>query len=551
MVAHRSRFLLLATASVISGLLEGYVLVLVTSLAISVTDSSQLITPALGPTLSIRQATLVACILLAARLTMAFVAARVQAALSAEVTTGFRTSLVRAFFSASWEKISQERLGDMQVLLTTHTTAATGAVDATATLLIKAANLIALMVVAFVASPVAALVAIAFAIGIAGMLRPIVALTRRSAQALQLETRQLGTATTEATRLAVEARTLGIEHRMVGQLDELFDTARETMRRAKFALLIGPQLYQTAGLLLIALGAGAVATLDIANVQGVGATLVLLLRAFSNAQGGQNAYQRLTNSLPYLEGIKRREAELVASAPPPDTGIERVDSNEWAVRDVSFSYDGETPVLDGVSLSVASGEIVGIMGASGAGKSTLVELLLGLRQPDRGSLRLGDHEVSTIPRHCLVRHVGYVPQEPRLTTASIGDNIRFFRSLPDNAVVDAAVSAHVHDEIMARPGAYDASAGEAGAGLSGGQRQRLTVARALAAGPTTLILDEPTSSLDRASEEAINQTLWELRGEVTAIVVSHRPSTLAICDRVLTLQNGVLIEEPVVEQVRH
>ncbi len=134
--------------------------------------------------------------------------------------------------------------------------------------------------------------------------------------------------------------------------------------------------------------------------------------------------------------------------------------------------------------------------------------------------------------------MAYVPQEPRLFSASVADNIRFLRQLGAASVERAARLAHVHDEIMAMPAGYDTMIGQQADAVSGGQKQRICLARALAGSPEILLLDEPTSALDMLSEAAVETSLKSLHGAVTIFIIAHRLSVLGICDRALVLENG-------------
>lgn len=135
--------------------------------------------------------------------------------------------------------------------------------------------------------------------------------------------------------------------------------------------------------------------------------------------------------------------------------------------------------------------------------------------------------------------IATVPQDNQLIRATVADNIRFYRDdLADDAVVAAARRAHVHDEIMDLPDGYDTMLGQGVRQLSGGQRQRLGIARALVGDPLLIVFDEPTSALDSRSEQLVANTLDDLHGEVTMIVIAHRPATTAHCDRVVRLTNG-------------
>jgi ABC-type multidrug transport system fused ATPase/permease subunit len=207
--------------------------------------------------------------------------------------------------------------------------------------------------------------------------------------------------------------------------------------------------------------------------------------------------------------------------------------------DVHYRYDSERPALDGVTLTIEPNTTIGLIGPSGAGKSTIAELLLGLRAPTSGTITVDGTPIGDVRRADWTRLTAIVPQHQQLAPTSVGDNIRFLRDwLSDDDIVDAARSAHVHAEIMALPGGYGYELGSRNQGLSGGQRQRIAIARALAGQPQLLVLDEPTSALDAATEQLFRQTLDELHGHITIVVIAHRPATLEACDTVANLRDG-------------
>jgi ABC-type multidrug transport system fused ATPase/permease subunit len=192
------------------------------------------------------------------------------------------------------------------------------------------------------------------------------------------------------------------------------------------------------------------------------------------------------------------------------------------LRDVSFHYVDGQPVLADVSAEIAQHELVGVIGPSGSGKSTLVQLLLGLRTPTEGSVLAAGVDIRSLRHADWARKVTFVPQDPVLINGSIADNLRFYRDdITEQDIERAARQAGLHDEVMAFPDRYDHQVGDRGSNLSGGQQQRVCIARALAAHPDLLILDEPTSSLDAKSETLVRDTIDALRSEMSVIVIAR------------------------------
>ena len=209
---------------------------------------------------------------------------------------------------------------------------------------------------------------------------------------------------------------------------------------------------------------------------------------------------------------------------------------------VEYSYDGESLALRDVTMHIPEGKIVGLLGPSGSGKTTISQILLGLRKPTSGRATIGGVPADEISKGDAYNTVALVPQEPVLLQLSIMDNIKFFRDFEESEVIEAAKRAYLHDDIVRMPAGYDTLAGEGGGAVSGGQKQRLAIARALIGSPKLIVLDEPTSVLDGRTEKLIRQTLSELRGHVTVVIISHRLETTAQCDLLVVLSNGKIAD---------
>ena len=217
---------------------------------------------------------------------------------------------------------------------------------------------------------------------------------------------------------------------------------------------------------------------------------------------------------------------------------------ELALRDVTFAYpdNPEVRVLDGVTLTIAPREKVGVVGRSGSGKTTLLKLLLGYYRLPLGMVAL---DGQPIPNRRLAAAISYVPQDISLFHRSIRDNITYGApaGLCDADVEEAARRAHAHDFIVRAAQGYGTLVGERGIKLSTGQRQRIAIARALLDRKPLLVLDEATSALDSESERLVQHALEDLWQERTVIAVAHRLSTLLRMDRIVVLENGRIAEE--------
>lgn len=211
---------------------------------------------------------------------------------------------------------------------------------------------------------------------------------------------------------------------------------------------------------------------------------------------------------------------------------------------VHFSYDGR-PALRGVSLDVAAGATVALVGATGSGKSTLLKLLMRYLDADGGRIALDGVDITTYDPAALRELIGYVAQDPFLTDGTIAENIAYGASTVERARVErAARAAEIHDFVAALPNGYDALVGERGTQLSGGQRQRIALARAFYREPAILVLDEATSAVDNETEAAIQHSLARVSAarSLTSIVVAHRLSTVRHADAIHVFEQGEIVE---------
>jgi PrtD family type I secretion system ABC transporter len=251
----------------------------------------------------------------------------------------------------------------------------------------------------------------------------------------------------------------------------------------------------------------------------------LLIGGWKSMIEARGAWQRLCN-----RQLRSRETRLALPAPQGSLEVERL----------SYAMAPERPpLLRGVSFALRAGESLGIVGPSASGKTTLLRLLLGMRAPQAGKVRLDGADISRWDREALGRQVGYLPQDVELFAGSICANIARLQKPDAQAVIRAAKLAHAHELILRLPDGYDTEIGEGGCFLSGGQRQRIALARALYGDPRFVVLDEPNANLDEEGDAALAATLAELKTRgVTVVVVTHRRSLTSRLDRIAVLQNG-------------
>ncbi|MCE7003782.1 ABC transporter ATP-binding protein/permease [Kibdelosporangium philippinense] len=211
---------------------------------------------------------------------------------------------------------------------------------------------------------------------------------------------------------------------------------------------------------------------------------------------------------------------------------------------VSFTHAGaSSPLFTGLNLTVPNGTKVGLVGRSGGGKSTLSKLLLRMMDIHGGRIMIGGQDISKLKQADLRSLIAYVPQDPAMFHRTLKENIAFARpGATDEEILRAAKAAHVAEFAVDLPQGFDTLVGERGVKLSGGQRQRVALARAILRDAPILLLDEATSALDSESEILVQQALWQLMENRTAIVVAHRLSTVAQMDQLVVLDQGEIVE---------
>ena len=247
--------------------------------------------------------------------------------------------------------------------------------------------------------------------------------------------------------------------------------------------------------------------------------------------GFKQAVERLTDAF----GLPQERTEISIAHERP-TG--RVN-----LEHVHFQYTKDGPsIINGVRLQVDPGGVIAVVGTNGSGKTTLIKMIQGLYRPTQGRVLLDGADINQFTRHEMAQWIGYVPQETFLFTGTVRDNLVKGRpEATDDDLVEAAKKSGLHELVIDFPDGYATDIGEAGARLSGGMRQRLSIARALLGDPPVLLLDEPSSNLDREGEIELMETLEELAKNHTIIVISHAPGVLSRCRQVLVMQKGRIV----------
>ncbi len=326
-----------------------------------------------------------------------------------------------------------------------------------------------------------------------------------------------------------------------------FDTARKRMKVR--AGLVAFLITATFGAMLFGLYRGTEAVIEGRMSAGLlGQTLVyvtllvssvaVLAEVWGDVLRAAGAMERLSELLAAQSPIQDPPRAL--TLPPARAGATLV------LEDVHFHYPSrpDRPALQGLSLRLAPGETVALVGASGAGKSTVLQLLQRFYDAQQGRIELDGVPITQLPLQALRQRVGLVPQDSVIFSTNALENIRYGRpDATDEEVIAAARAAFAHDFISALPQGYETFLGERGVRLSGGQRQRISIARAILKNPPLLLLDEATSALDAESERVVQAALEAAMRQRSTLVIAHRLATVQRADRILVLDHGQIVEQ--------
>ncbi|MFC4530404.1 ABC transporter ATP-binding protein [Sphaerisporangium dianthi] len=276
--------------------------------------------------------------------------------------------------------------------------------------------------------------------------------------------------------------------------------------------------------------------------------IVVTFTYYSNTTGLMFEFNQIYRRMESVVTEAAQFTELLLTPPsvvdPEDPQPLRPADASVRFERVAFAHSGNSLLFDGLDLDIPAGTKVGLVGRSGGGKTTLTRLLLRLMDIDDGRILIGGQDISRLRQADLRSLIAYVPQEPAMFHRSLRDNIAFARpGATDDEIHQAAQAAHVTEFAETLPDGFGTLVGERGVKLSGGQRQRVALARAILRDTPILLLDEATSALDSESEILVQEALWRLMRDRTAIVVAHRLSTVVRMDRLIVLDKGHVVEQ--------
>lgn len=535
--ARRLATLLLISAS-IAGVFEAAALLLTVRVAVGLgtSDLDTVDLPLVGE-VSPGPILIVAGLCSVAVLLLHTLNSRLTANISARVLDRARTVAVESYVAAGWPTQALQREGALQESVTTLSIRTSLVVERLTLGSTQALSLMVFIAASLVVDPAATAVVMALGLVLVGGLRPITRATRRSSRVYVDANSSFAEDVSRLTSTSMELRVFGVQDAAAGELAASSEAVRVKQVHARSLLLLGSGLYKDLAVLLLVICIGGLVLVDSGQMSNMAVAVALMVRALASAQEVNSAYQSVNEGSASVFALRDRIAVLEAGASPVgDTPIVELSAIQF--RDVGYRYNEDVVALEDVSIRLEAGEALGVVGPSGGGKSTFVQVLLRLRPPTGGTVEVDGVDYREFSTSDWSKLVALVPQEPTLLEATIADNIRYYRDIGDDEIERAAAQANVLKEILRLPAGFETRLGPRGSGLSGGQKQRVAIARALVGRPKLLVMDEPSSALDVHSEQLLQATLEELKGDITTVIVAHRMKTIESCDRLLVLQDG-------------
>lgn len=546
----RRSIVLIALSSFLAGLVDGVLVILAVRMALEAADVR--VNPVRLPVVGVRlpsHLTIALTIALAVGAALVHLLTTANATrFSTEVLAAARRRAYLAHVRARWAHQQGERQGSLQETVTMANTVADSAL-ALADLINATLMVLTILAIGLLVSAVSVAIIVAFAFAVTLALRPFGRRVRRESRRTRETSIRLAEELGEVSTVSRELRAFGVYDSISVRLDGLNDVSARSARRSQFLIRYLWMLHSDVVVMFLVIAVSLIYGTRTSHFVGISTVAILVARALGSANQLQQARNRIDDSGPTVELFDERVSAMERES--VQFGDEELRSvHLLRLKDVSHEYVVGVPVLRSVDLEIRSGESIGLIGPSGAGKTTISEIVARLRAPTSGTIEVDGRPVDGFTEASWARQVAIVPQEPHLIEGSVMANIRFHRDwIDDEAVVAAARAAHVLHEIEALPNGFDTELGPRGAGVSVGQKQRLAIARALVDRPSVLVLDEPTSALDPRSERKLRETLVDLHGSIALVMVTHRMSTVDVCDRLVVVADGRIIASGGVETI--
>jgi ATP-binding cassette subfamily B protein len=529
----------LAVSSAAGGLLEATALAIIAQAGVAVAEASEtqldLTLGPVGTEATIGAALAVAAAMLVVRTLLLLYAAHLPARILSRLQAQMRNELWRSYVDADYSTQAAGSDGALQQIAINHVNRASGAVLYASMGLTALLALLVMLVVAVVVQPLAAVATVALGALLYRAYRPLSEVVKRAGFRNYQAVEAIGRVVNDASRSTLDRLSFGSSVGFTKRYEGAVEQAIDPTYREFFAHGALTATYQGIVLLVLLAGLVVAAALDSSSQLGAfGAVVLIVVRSGSYLQQIQAMTQRVSETQPYRKRVAG-VLDQYRRAARPVGGIELGRIETLEASDLAYAYPGTLlPVVDGFSLELTRGDLVGIAGRTGIGKTTILQLLLRLRRPDAGTYLVNGRAAHDYSEESWVSEVAFVPQEPALFQGTIAENIRMWRPIAEPEIQDSARRAHLDDDLARWDDGLEHRVDHSQV-VSGGQRQRIAIARAVAGSPSLLIMDEPTSAVDRDTAARLFDSIISLRGQMGVIVVAHDPAVLELCDRVIAL----------------
>src|SRR3989344_8042488 len=473
-----------------------------------------------------------------------FITQYLSVRIKADYERNTRENLLKSTFAADWPYLSEQKIGHLDQILTTHINGSSALLFYLGGAILVAANLIVYSLIAINISFVVAMLALVLGGAILFAFKPLFYKNRIISGEFVQKYKILAHYINENIIGIKTIKSMFIGNQVFKRGLAYFDNMRSLNVRVAVLENFTNVVLQPVGLFFIIGIFAFFYKTNTFNFASFAVIVYAINRIFVNIQLSQTQAHKIIAQIPHLMSVLDYEKEIIKHK-EEDPGVKKFNFYRLLeLKNISFTYKDGSRVLSNASFSVKKGEMIGLIGPSGAGKTTLVDILLRLLKPQEGLVLLDGGDIAEITMREWRTNVSYVSQDIFLINDTIANNIRFYtNSISDEDIKMAARIANIYDFIEKQPNGFKTAVGERGIRLSGGQRQRIVLARVLARKPQILILDEATSALDNMSEVLIQKSIEKLKGEITVIAIAHRLSTVMASDKLFVLDGGKIIEE--------
>lgn len=456
-----------------------------------------------------------------------------------------RCNLYQKTLQANWSYLLMHKIGYLENILMDDAAVVEKLLKNLTSNILELTRSAIYLFIAFNISPLISF----FTLGLSGTFllftKPLVYRTRKYAQKLELLRKEIAHRINESIIGVKSIKAAAIEKAIAEKGTEFFWTLRKLAIKLFFSSnIVSHSVEPLSVIFIILIFVISYRLQPNFNIVAFGVIIYLIRNVFGCMDSLQNNFHIVSQALPHARRIVSFQHDLERCQEQERGQGDFKFLNDLEFRNINFSYNKDKLALENISFKIKKGEMIGIVGSTGSGKTTIADLLLRLFEPQNGEILLDGKVIAHTRLGEWRNRIGYVSQDIFLENDTIENNIKFYnKNITETDMVKAARKANIYDFIQSLPQRFQTNVGERGVLLSGGERQRVVLARAFIREPEILILDEATSSLDNQSEALIQGAIEKLRGKLTIIIISHRLSFVANVDRLITLENGKIIEE--------